>query len=129
MRYLLDTNAIIGLVMNADDGMVARAAACEAGEMVTSAIAYAEVVYGSTRGRFPAFDQLAAFIEEVPVLDFGMKAAMAYASMPLRRGRFDRLIAAHALSEGLIVVTHNIIDFADVTGLEVENWMSGPIPQ
>ena len=129
MKYLLDTNAIIALVMNADEGMVQRAAECEAGEMVTSAIAYAEVVYGSARGLAPAVDELSAFVEEVEVLDFGIKAAMAYAAMPLRRGRFERLIAAHALSEGLIVVTHNVIDIADVPGLVVENWMSGPILQ
>lgn len=122
MKYLLDSNAIIALVMNDDEGVVRRAADCEDGEMVTSAIAYAEVAYGAVRGQPPAFDQLQAFVEEVPVLDFDYKAAQAYANLPFRRASYDRLIAAHALSHELIVVTDNERDFADVPGLRVENW-------
>jgi tRNA(fMet)-specific endonuclease VapC len=65
---------------------------------------------------------LRAFIEEVPVLDFDYKAALAYASLPFRRASYDRLIAAHALSHGLTVVTDNVAHFADIPGLRVENW-------
>lgn len=122
MIYLLDSNAIIALVMNLDARLVARAGECDEGDLVTSAIAYAEVAYGSTRGKAPAFDQLKTFVEEVRVLDFDYKAARAYAALPFRRGSYDRLIAAHALSQGLILVTANEADFADVTGLAVENW-------
>lgn len=122
MKYLLDSNIIIALVMNANEGVVGRAAACDEGEIVTSAIAYAEVAYGSHRDRPPAFDQLQAFVEEVPVLDFDYKAAMTYAALPFRRASYDRLIAAHALSHGLTLVTRNVRDFADVPGLEIENW-------
>lgn len=122
MKYLLDSNVIIALVMNDDEGVVRRAAECEAGDMVTSAIAYAEVVYGSVNSKPPAVEQLQAFVEEVPVLDFDFKAAQAYATLPFRRASYDRLIAAHALSHGLVVVTDNEADFADVPGLAVENW-------
>jgi tRNA(fMet)-specific endonuclease VapC len=90
--------------------------------MVTSAIAYAEVVYGSVNSKPPAVEQLQAFVEEVPVLDFDFKATLSYATLPFRRARYDRLIAAHALSHGLVVVTDNDVDFADVAGLAVENW-------
>lgn len=124
MKYLLDSNTIIALVMNDNEGVVRRAANCDAGDMVTSAIAYAEVVYGSARKRPPAFDELQAFVEEVPILDFDHKAAIAYAALPFRRASYDRLIAAHALSRGLIVVTDNVADFADVPKLAVENWMT-----
>ena len=65
---------------------------------------------------------LRAFVEEVPVLDFDHKAALAYAQLPFKRASFDRLIAAHAMSNELIVVTGNEKDFADVPGLKVENW-------
>jgi len=58
----------------------------------------------------------------VPVLDFDLAAARAYATLSFRRASFDRLIAAHALSRGLIVVTDNERHFADVPGLIVENW-------
>lgn len=123
MKYLLDSNTVIALVMNGNAGVVARAAACDEGDMVTSAIVYAEIALGAVRGKPPAIDQLRAFVEEVPVLDFDYKAALAYAGLPFRRGSYDRLIAAHALSHDLVMVTHNGRHFADVPGLRVENWM------
>ena len=122
MKYLLDSNAIIALVMNDDESLVHRASQCEAGDLVTSAICYAEVAYGSANEKPPATEQLRAFVEEVPILQFDLKAAQAYATLPFRRASYDRLIAAHALSHGLIVVTDNETDFRDVPGLVVENW-------
>jgi tRNA(fMet)-specific endonuclease VapC len=122
VKYLLDSNTIIALVMNANDGVVRRAAECDAGDMVTSVIAYAEIAYSAVRGKPPAHEQLQAFVEEVPVLDFDYKAALAYATLPFRRASYDRLIAAHALSHDLVVVTDNVAHFADVPELKVENW-------
>lgn len=122
MKYLLDSNVIIALTMNRIESVVRRAAECDEGDMVTSAIAFAEVAFGSHRGDPPAAQQLQAFVEEVPILDFDYKAALAYAALPFRRASYDRLIAAHALSHDLIVVTDNEKHFADVPGLRVENW-------
>lgn len=122
MRYLLDTNVIVALTIAGEDGIVRRAAECDAGDMVTSSIALAEVAFGTEQGQPPTLDALRAFVEEVPVLDFDYKAALAYAQLPFKRASFDRLIAAHALSHDLIVVTRNEKDFADVPGLKVENW-------
>ena len=122
MKYLLDSNIIVYLTMNSNVRVVQRAAECDTGDLVTSAIALAEVAYGSMNEKPPAIDQLRAFVEEVPVLDFDYKAALAYTMLPFKRGSFDRLIAAHALSHDLTVVTHNEKHFADVPGLKVENW-------
>ncbi len=123
MKYLLDSNIIIRMTMASGDILRARAAECDDGDLVTSTVALAEVAYGSVQGKPPPLDQLRAFLEEVPVLDFDLQAALAYASLPFRRASFDRLIAAHALSQGLILVTDNIAHFADVSGLKVENWI------
>ena len=122
MKYLLDSNIIIALILNDNVGVVARAAECDEDDMVTSSIAYAEVAYGSVKGRPPAFQKLQAFSEEVTVLPFDYNAARAYATLPFKRASYDRLIAAHALSQDLIIVTENETDFADVPGLKVENW-------
>ena len=122
MKYLLDTNIIVALTINEDENVIRRAAACDAGDMVTSSIALAEVAFGSEQGQPPTMEELHAFVDEVPVLDFDYKAAMAYAQLPFKRASFDRLIAAHAVSKELIVVTRNEKDFADVPGLVVENW-------
>ena len=122
MKYLLDSNIIVYLTMNSNERVVRRAADCDEGDLVTSAVAYAEVAYGSLNEQPPAIEQLQAFVQEVPVLDFDYKAALAYATLPFKRGSFDRLIAAHALSHDLTVVTHNVKHFSDVPGLKVENW-------
>lgn len=122
MKYLLDTNTIVALTINEDENVIRRAAQCDAGDMVTSSIALAEVAFGVEQGQPPTMEELRAFVEEVPVLDFDHKAAMAYAQLPFKRASFDRLIAAHAVANELIVVTRNEKDFADVPGLKVENW-------
>ena len=122
MKYLLDSNIIVYLTMNSNERVVRRAADCDEGDLVTSAVAYAEVAYGSLNEQPPAIEQLQAFVQEVPVLDFDYRAALAYATLPFKRGSFDRLIAAHALSHDITVVTHNVKHFADVPGLKVENW-------
>ncbi len=122
MKYMLDSNIIVYLTMNANERVVRRAAECDEGDIVTSAVAYAEVAFGSLNEQPPVIEQLRAFVEEVPVLNFDYKAALAYASLPFKRGSFDRLIAAHALSHDLIMVTHNEKHFDDVPGLKIENW-------
>jgi tRNA(fMet)-specific endonuclease VapC len=74
---MLDSNVIIALVMGSSDRLTSRAAQCYEDEIVTSAVAFAEVLYGSNREKPPALEQLRAFVEEVPVLPFDYKAAIA----------------------------------------------------
>ena len=122
MKYLLDSNILIAIGLDANDAVIARAAECDEGDLVTSAIVFAEVIHGSERGKPPPLERLALMAEEIPVLAFDDAAARAYAMIPFKRASYDRLIAAHALSQGLVVVTDNEADFADVPGLKVENW-------
>jgi tRNA(fMet)-specific endonuclease VapC len=122
VKYLLDTNIIIKLTMAQSEALRIRAAECLDGDMVTSSIAIAEVLYGSVNDKPPTLDQLEGFLEVVPVLDFDMAAASAYATLPFERASYDRLIAAHALSLNLTVITDNMKHFRQVPGLKVENW-------
>lgn len=94
----------------------------EPGTVAISSITFAEIALGSINGKAPPFDVLEAFIGEIPILDFDEPAARAYASLPFKRGRFDRLLAAHILSLGAVLVTNNERDFADIPGLKIENW-------
>ncbi|MFD1611053.1 type II toxin-antitoxin system VapC family toxin [Sphingomonas tabacisoli] len=122
MRYLLDSNVIIAAIDGDIASLRERLAECDEDDLVTSAIAYAEVAHGSMKGKPPAIDILDAFLADIPVLPFDGGAAMAYASLPFERGSYDRLIAAHAISLGLTVVTRNERHFAGIPDLCVKNW-------
>ncbi len=123
MKYLLDSNIVIAIALAADAAVRQRLAAADEGDVVTSAIALAEVVHGSVRGKPPVLALLETLVEEVAVLPFDDRAARAYAAIPFKRASYDHLIAAHALSLGLTLVTDNERHFADVPGLMFENWL------
>ena len=122
IRFLLDTNAAIFAMIDAAGPVNRRIGAHAPGELAISAISFAEIALGVETQRPPPPEVLAAFTAQIPVLPFDEAAARAYARLPFRRGRFDRLIAAHALSIGATVVTANVGDFGDVPGLVVEDW-------
>lgn len=122
MKYLLDTNIVIAALLAEGEEIRARLAELDADEPVTSSIVIAEVLHGSHNNKPPTIEDVEQFMKEVPVLPFDSAASQQYARLAFERRSFDRLIAAHALSEGLIVVTANEKDFADVPGLVVENW-------
>jgi tRNA(fMet)-specific endonuclease VapC len=122
IRYLIDANAAVYSMDEGHEALKARIADCYPGEIAISAISYAEIAYGTYVGKPPPAPVLDAFIAAIPLVPFDEAAAREYARLPLKRARFDRLLAAHALSIDAIVVTNNAADFADVTGLKVENW-------
>jgi tRNA(fMet)-specific endonuclease VapC len=122
IRYLLDTDCSIYAMLGFHPALGARLSECAADEVAISAICLAEIVMGEGKGKPPDMPVIEAFLRVVPLLPFDEAAARAYATLPFRRRSFDRLIAAHALSIGAVVVTNNEADFADVPGLKVENW-------
>ena len=122
IRYLIDANSAVYAMDLGNEQLKARIAGCDAGTLAISVISYAEVAYGTYAGKPPAPEVLEAFIEAIPLIPFDEPAAREYARLPFKRARFDRLLAAHALSIGAAVVTNNEADFADVPGLRVENW-------
>lgn len=123
MRYLLDSNVIIALILDSSERLTRRVAECDEGELVTSVVAYAEVAWGSLNKRAPLIEVLQRFALSVPVLDFDQIAALAYAALPFERASYDHLIAAHAIALDLTIVTDNTKHFARLPGVSVENWM------
>jgi tRNA(fMet)-specific endonuclease VapC len=118
--FLLDTNICIYLLEGRSDAAAARVSDCTVGQLVTSAIVYAEVMIGAIK--LSRVNEALSFFDQIPVLPFDAAAGDAYARLPFKRSSYDRLIAANALALGLILVTNNEADFADVPGLQVENW-------
>jgi tRNA(fMet)-specific endonuclease VapC len=122
IRYLIDANSAVYAMDEGYETLKARIADCIVGEMAISVISFAEIAYGTYVGKPPPPAVLEAFVKAIPLMPFDEAAARAYAKLPFKRARFDRLLAAHALSIGATVVTNNEADFADVPGLRLENW-------
>lgn len=131
MRYMLDTNICIQLIQQKPPGLIARCASLIYGDAGLSSIVLAELRHGVERhpaSRTQAATALDRLLQFLPVLAFDESAAQAYgvlrAAVPdRRRDALDRLIAAHALSLGVTLVTNNLMDFKDYPGLMVENWV------
>ena len=123
MKYMLDANALIALLSGNPPILGQRASNCYEGEIVISAIAFGEVALGSWLGKHPSMSVLDQLAQRMAVLPFDQLAAKHYAQIPFKRGSYNRLIAAHALACGLILVTSNTCDFSDIPALRVENWM------
>ena len=131
MRYMLDTNICVYLMKAHPPEVLARLSQLDHGDAVMSIITYAELRVGlesldATRARNE--QALHLLTREIPVLPFDEAAAERYGAMRAavpdrRRDAFDRLIAAHAASLGLTLVTNNEADFKDYPGLLVENWV------
>jgi tRNA(fMet)-specific endonuclease VapC len=121
-RYLLDSNICIYVLEGRPASVRVKLEQFEPGEVVTSAIAYAEVMRGLEHRS--ALDRRAAerLFKLITPLAFGEAEAREYARLPFRRAAFDRLIAAHARALGLCLVTNNQRHFDDVENLRIDNW-------
>lgn len=120
--FLLDSNICIYVLLD-EEGASARAVTSQTvGSVVTSSVVYAEVMRGISPSDSIALHNARRLFEIIEPLPFDRAAADAYLRVPFRRGAYDRLIAAHALSLGLTFVTNNERDFADIPDLKVENW-------
>ena len=131
MRYLLDTNICIYLMKEASPSVARRFAALRVGDVGMSAITLAELRYGVEADavhRKRNEKALDALLEEIPAVPFDASAAASYgviraAVRDRKRDALDRLIAAHAISADLILVTNNTSDFEGYPDLRVENWV------
>lgn len=122
VRFLLDADCSIYAMLGRYPLLREKLGGCAPGEVAISAISFAEIKMGNNLGHPPDGEVIEDFVELVPILPFDEAAAREYARLPFKRARFDRLLAAHALSIDATVVTNNEADFADVPGLKVENW-------
>lgn len=111
--------------------MAKRFAQCHAGDVVMSAITYAELEYGVSVSGNSARERrnLPALIEDIPVAPFDVDAAKAYgpirkATRERKRDQLEKLIAAHAVSLKMTLVRNNDRNFEIYPGLKVENWLN-----
>jgi len=132
IRYLLDTNICIYLIKDKDPALKLKLYNKGVGCCAISAITLAELSYGVEKSSKVEQNKLALglFLAPFELLPFSTNAAFSSGSirqkLELRGeiiGGYDLLIAAHALAEGLTLVTNNMAEFTRVDGLSVENWV------
>ena len=131
LKYMLDTNIVI-YTMKHKPASVREAFKKHDGRMCISGISYMELVYGAERSSNPErnLTSLEGFVARMDVLPLDdsaavyagqVRAELAKQGMPI--GPYDQLIAGHARSIGLVLVTNNEKEFSRVSGLRLENWV------
>lgn len=129
-RYMLDTNMCIHLIKNQPEQVARRFASCYVGDVVMSAITFAELDYGVLASDEPSreLENLDALVKLIEVAPFDIDAARVYGPVRLatkerKKDHLDKLIASHAISLGTVLVTNNVRDFVAYPGLQIENWL------
>lgn len=131
LTYMLDTNICI-YVMKTYPPAVREKFNARAEELCISSITLGELHYGAEKSarRVENLTAIEHFVARLEVLPFADKAAAHYGQVraELERagtpcGPHDMQIGGHARSEGLIVVTNNMREFARMPGVRAENWL------
>lgn len=131
-RYLLDTNIVSDLVRHPGGSVMQRIAAIGVEQIGISIIVTCEMRFGAIKSGSQrlahrvklVLDQIATFPMESPVEEHyaEIRDTLERTGTPI--GPNDLLIAAHARSLGLTLVTDNVREFSRVPGLLVENWLA-----
>lgn len=133
MRYLIDTNICIYVINKYPVEMIRKFKEISIGDIGISSITLAELQYGVSKSNDKGKNQqrLNEFLAPFEILPFDEIATRYYGEIRVQLeksgniiGPLDMLIAAHALSADLIVVTNNEKAFKRVKELSVENWSS-----
>ena len=133
MRYMLDMNIIAYAKNNKHEVVLERFRKYDPDELCISVITLAELEYGVFNSSNPSRNQLVLtlFLAGIEIVPFDDEAAVEYGRIraDLKRrgtpsGANDLLIAAHAQSRGLVLVTNNTREFKRIEGLELEDWAS-----
>ena len=131
MKYLLDTNACVGLLRGSSPRVAEQLRRTKPTEVVLCSIVVAELLFGALKSarKTENLRAVRTFTSRFASLPFDDQAALHYARVRVEleaAGRLiepnDLIIASTALASGLTLVTHNVSEFGRVAGLHVEDW-------
>ena len=129
MRYLLDANAVIDLLNDADSRLAKRVRLESPNDIAISAVVSHELFYGAYKSGRPTQNVRMIDALQFAVLEFdkedarqagAIRAILASRGTPIRP--YDVLIAGQALARNMILITRNMDEFGRVPGLRAENW-------
>lgn len=132
MKYLLDTNICIYLIKKRPEKLIEKIKQFKIEELCISTISISELEYGIQKSNYPEKNKIALieFLIPFQILDYDLGVTQTYGKIraELERkgqmiGPLDMLIAAHARSKNLTIITNNEKEFMRVNNLHVENWV------
>jgi tRNA(fMet)-specific endonuclease VapC len=132
LRYMLDTNLCIRVLRDRPKGLRERFNA-EADALCISTIVLTELLHGAEKSakpienrheveRFAARLEVISFEDNAAAHAANIRATLERQGLPI--GGYDLLIAGHARSRGLVIVTGNLREFTRVDGLRAEDWLA-----
>ncbi|MBS2024872.1 MAG: type II toxin-antitoxin system VapC family toxin [Deltaproteobacteria bacterium] len=130
MSFLLDTDTV-SFALRGHGRVGERLLQCAPSQVCISAVTLAELRFGADRKKSKKLHRLIdAFVSDIEVAPFDVSAAGEFghvgallANHGTSIGSLDVMIAAHALSLGRTLVTHNLRHFMRVPGLATESWV------
>lgn len=133
MKYLLDTDICIYIIKKNPPSLAKKFQKLRPGDVAISSVTLAELQYGVAKSQYHEKNQAALneFTLPLEIVPFDEHAAILYGvlrnqleknGMPI--GPLDLLIAAHAKSLEMTLVTNNVKEFSRVEKLVVENWVA-----
>jgi tRNA(fMet)-specific endonuclease VapC len=131
MKFMLDTNTCVDLIRQRSGKILSRLKRRRSDDVCVSAVTLSELEYGAAKSSDPPKNRLALaeFMTPFAVMPYDDAVAPSYGQVraELERkgtpiGPLDTMIAAHALTRGLTLVTDNEREFRRVPDLKVQNW-------
>jgi tRNA(fMet)-specific endonuclease VapC len=131
LKYLIDTNICSFAIMGHPNAF-SRLGELDTSQWCVSSVVYSELQYGLTKGKLSETSRqaLSLFLKLAPVVPFDQHAAVKASEVRFEleklgkpAGAIDQLIAGHALSLDLTLVTDNLKHFEKVPNLKLENWL------
>lgn len=131
MKYMLDTNICIYTIKHTSELLLNKFINHNPDDICISSITYAELMHGVYKSQAKEKNELAVslFLSPITILDFDAVAAREYGIIRAELekkgtpiGPMDMLIAGHAKSENLVLVTNNKREFERVEDLIIEDW-------
>jgi tRNA(fMet)-specific endonuclease VapC len=131
LTHLLDTNICVAVIRQRSPRILAKLQRMAPGSVGISIITVSELQCGAAKSLNPQRNHAALeqFLLPLEILDYNSAAASHYGEVRARLekagtpiGPLDTLIAAHAKSLNVTLVTNNLAEFRRVAGLKVEDW-------
>ncbi len=133
MKLMLDTNICIYIIKQQPEAVLKRFLEYQVGDIGISSITLSELRHGVARSTHQdknskALDEFITPLEVIPFDEDaahvygGIRATLEKAGTPI--GAMDMLIAAHAVSLGIPLVTNNTREFVRIPALNVVDWIA-----